>query len=110
MKSVASINEENVSSLNVELEVGTLNQNSFLGSYKIVREAITESMINQLKEGNREGAMQTLEEMYKLRFWEMLGVEHGAIEIRDGKLFGFNKKVELDESLLKKVAELNGQC
>ncbi|MCY9757752.1 hypothetical protein M5X00_26340 [Paenibacillus alvei] len=99
MKVVAKINEDNIISLNIELEVGTLNQLTFLGNYENVRKALTESVLNQAKNGDRQGVEDTLEEMYKLRFWEILGVEQGAIEIRDGKLFGLNKKVELDDSL-----------
>ncbi|TVX86037.1 hypothetical protein [Paenibacillus agilis] len=115
MKVIASVNEDNVISLNVHLEVGTLNQKTFLGNYRVVREALNESLINQIKEGNREGALETLDEMYKLRFWEMVGVEQGTIEIRDGELFGLNKRVELDDTLkarvvgAKRFIELNGK-
>lgn len=110
----ASLTEDNIVQLNVTLNVAELNKSSFLGSYKNIQMALVEALLNQAKQGDEQGARNTLEEINKLWFWQLMGVTQGNIKIEKGVLHGLSKDVEIDESFqrvidgVKKFMELNG--
>jgi hypothetical protein len=99
----ASVTDDNIVQLDVKLNVCEINKNSFLGSYKVLQEALTQSMFNQIKEGKQDEARNTLEEICKLWFWQALGVNQGNIEIKKGVLYGFDNEVEIDDSLKRRI-------
>jgi hypothetical protein len=101
----ASVNADNMVQLDIKVNVGTLNADSLFGNYQTINGALFESMISQYNNDNYQGAKETLGEINKLAFWQMIGVTQGSIEVEDGKLYGLKEYVEIDESLQAKINE-----